>query len=296
MKRLSYFLQYIVLKTISLILCSLPEGAVYAFARTMGLFAFHLLKLRRRVSMDNLRHALGNEKSEAELIDICRRAYINIGMTFIELLLIPRLANRIKETVDMSELPVLQRAIARGRGAIVVSGHFGNWELVGASIRVSGIPITGVAAQLSNPYVDAFINRHRIRLGLKVLYLNASAKHLVREIKNHELIGLVSDQDAGRNGVFVDFFGRPASTPRGPAQLALKYGAPAIVCLVKRTGPGRYRHIFREVETRDDDTIKTFTQRFTSVMEEVIRQHPEQYFWMHRRWKTRPAPPIVLLP
>ena len=99
---------------------------------------------------------------------------------------------------------------------------------------------------------------------------------------------MISDQDAGKRGVFVNFFGRKASTPGGAAQLAIKYGAPIVVTMSIRTACGRYKSIFREVEVRENDTVEELTQRFTTIMEEVIRQNPEQYFWMHRRWKTRP--------
>ena len=126
---------------------------------------------------------------------------------------------------------------------------------------------------------------------MKVVSRGAPVKHLVRALKNGEIVGLVSDQDQGDRGVFVDFFGRKASTPAGGAELALRYDTPMFVCVTVRTSPGRFRFIVRPVEIRDGDTVETLTGRYTRVMEEVVRLHPEQYFWMHRRWKTAPSEP-----
>ena len=97
---------------------------------------------------------------------------------------------------------------------------------------------------------------------------------------------MISDQDAGGDGVFVDFFGRKASTPRGAAQLALKFNVPIVVVMTLRTGNGRYRGVFKEIAVDENDTVETVTRRYTAYIEDVIREHPEQYFWMHRRWKT----------
>jgi KDO2-lipid IV(A) lauroyltransferase len=172
---------------------------------------------------------------------------------------------------------------------MLVSGHFGSWELNGASIGRAGFPITVVAKQQSNPYVDAWIQRNRENMNMRIIAPGAPVRHILRALKNGETVGLISDQDAGKRGVFVNFFGRPASTPQGAAELALKYGLPVVMIMTARTSPGKYRSLAREIEVRDDDTVETLTQRYTASIEEIIRQYPEQYFWMHRRWKTQPG-------
>jgi KDO2-lipid IV(A) lauroyltransferase len=127
---------------------------------------------------------------------------------------------------------------------------------------------------------------------MRVVSHGAPVKHIIRALRNREVVGLVSDQDAGKNGIFVDFFGRPASTPRGGGELALKYGIPILVMETVRTAPGRYKVLVREVRIHSDDTVETLTQRYTAILEDIIRDHPEQYFWMHRRWKTQPSKPV----
>ncbi|MBT4484163.1 MAG: lysophospholipid acyltransferase family protein [Candidatus Latescibacteria bacterium] len=287
-RKIFHFAEYAVLRMLSVFLGMIPERLIYAIARIIGMFSWHCLRIRRNVTMTNLLHALGNESSEEELEKIAREAYINIGMTFIEALLLPKLKKRILEIVDMSDAGLMTRIIEKGRGLIIISCHFGSWELNGTSIAALGIPFTVVVKSQSNPYVDSYINRNREMIGMDVISRGASTKKIVRALRERGIVALISDQDAGNKGVFVSFFGRMASTPRGAAQLALKYETPMIVSMTKRTCPGRYKSIFKEVEIRDTDTVETLTQRFTTIMEDIIRQNPEQYFWMHRRWKTCP--------
>ena len=273
---------------IGAVLMVMPLKIMYLIAELLGLLTFHVIRMRRDVTMENLRNAFGDEYGEKELRKIACRAYVNIGKTFIEMLVISKFAGHMLDMVDMPDLHILKRIIKKGRGIIFVACHFGNWELVGASLVASGIPMIGVGKRQSNPYVDRLINRTRENLGMKVITPGASIKHLVGTLRKNAAIGLVSDQDAGRDGIFVDFFGRKASTPRGAAQLALKYKAPIVVLMTLRTGNGTYRNIIKEVKIDDEDTVESVTQRYTKVMEEIIRQYPEQYFWMHRRWKTVP--------
>ncbi len=287
-KRLVHYLEYCCVKVIGTVLMVKPLKIMYYIAELLGLFTFYILRTRRDVTMENLRNALGDEYGEKELQRIAVRAYVNIGKTFIEMLVISKFAGHIPDIVDMPDLHILKKNIEKGRGMIIVTCHFGSWEFVGASLFAYGIPIIGVGKKQSNPYVDRLIYRTRKKLGVNSIPHGASVKHLIGTLRKNAAIGLVSDQDAGRNGIFVDFFGRKASTPRGAAQLALKYKAPIVILMTLRTGNGAYRNIIKEVIIDDDDTVESVTQRYTKVTEEIIRQYPEQYFWMHRRWKTIP--------
>lgn len=282
-----YRLEYLCVRCLGFVCMILPLRLVYPLAKFFGYIAFHALRVRRDVTMENLRKSLGCEHDERRLKLIACRAYQNIGMTFMEMLIVPRLAGRIAAMVDMSGSDILRQAYGKGRGVILISCHFGSWEFNGAAIAALGLSHMAVAKKLANPFIDRLVYENRARLGLRTVSKKV-VKEIVRAMRKGELIGLISDQDAGKNGVFVDFFGRKASTPRGGAELALKYGAAVIVSMMLRTGNGSYRNLFREVDCSPDDTVETLTQRFTKVMEDVIREYPEQYFWMHRRWKTVP--------
>ncbi|MCD6307961.1 MAG: lysophospholipid acyltransferase family protein [Candidatus Latescibacteria bacterium] len=287
-KRFAHRLEYAGLYVAGALFRMAPDGWVYAIARALATVAFDALRIRRDVTLSNLRLAFGESKSEREIVKIAREAYRNIGVTFIEMLFVGSMKGRIAGMVDVSETAMIREGLEKGRGAIIVSGHFGSWELNGASLVLSGIPMTVVAKKQSNPYVDRFIDDARKSFGMKVINPGASIKHIVRALKKGEAIGLISDQDAGRSGVFVDFFGRKASTPGGAAQLAMKFGSPLYVSMTKRTGNGRYSSLVREIAVLADDTVESLTQRFTATIEGIIEEYPEQYFWMHRRWKTRP--------
>ena len=287
-KRLVHLIEYVALLSFAFVLRILPFGIVYSIAGFFGMLACDLFGIRLDVTMENLRRAFGKEMSEKELKALARESYKNIGMTFIEMLLVPRLRHDLLTIVDVSEIKTLDYNAGDGQGIIFVSGHFGSWELSGAAIALSGIAMTAVAKEQSNPYADEYITRQRNSFGIKVVQPGASLKHLVKALRAGEGIGLISDQDAGKNGVFVDFFGEKASTPGGAAQLALKYGSPIVISMTIRLKPGEYKSIYRPVEVLDGDTVESITQRFTTVMESVIREYPSQYFWMHRRWKTRP--------
>ncbi len=287
-KRAAHRAEYLGLLGTGAVLRMLPDFMVRGAVNILARMAFDVLRIRRRVTLENLGLAFGESTGTQRLTALAREAYANIGMTFVEMLLIGGRRDRIPELVDMTEAGAIRDRLETGKGVIIVSCHFGSWELNGASLAVFGIPVTAVAKRQSNPLVDRFIERTRTQFGMKVTNPGASIRHMVAALRRGEAVGLISDQDAGRSGVYVDFFGKKASTPAGAAQLALKYGSPVFVSMTRRTEDGRYASIVREVEIRDDDTVEVLTARFTKIMEEIIARYPEQYFWMHRRWKTRP--------
>ncbi|MFC1692128.1 lysophospholipid acyltransferase family protein [Candidatus Latescibacterota bacterium] len=287
-KKIFHSMEYAGIMCLYAVLGVLPIKYIYMFAKFLGMCSFYCLRIRRNATMANLRRALGNELNEADLKKIARDAYINIGMTFVEMLFIFNMKTRIADMVDMSDIIYIKKHLELKRGLIFVSCHFGSWELNGAALAAYGIPITVVAKRQSNPYIDRFISKSRTEFGMKVIPHGAPVKHIVRALRNHEAVGLISDQDAGKKGIFINFFGSKASTPQGAAQLAMKYDVPIVVVVTVRIRPGYNKSIFKEIDVRNDDTVEILTQRYTKIMEDIIRRHPEQYFWMHRRWKTSP--------
>ena len=285
-KKLIHLAEYGCVRFFSGVFMIIPLKLLYIIAKLLGIFTYYIIRVRRNVTLINLKSSLGGELGEKELRRIARESYINIVLTFIEMLSIPRFEEYVLDVVDMSDSYILKRTMDMGKGVILVSCHFGNWELNGAAIGASGFPVTVVVKKQTNPYVDSLVNLNRTRFGMNIITHGAPVKHIVRALREHKIIGLISDQDAGRDGIFVDFFGRKASTPRGAAQLALKYNAPIVVTMNVRTGKGKYKSIFENIDIRADDTVESITQRYTTAMENIIRKYPEQYFWMHRRWKT----------
>lgn len=287
-KRIVHYIEFHAILVIGTILRFLPRHFVYWFARVLGVLAFDVFRIRRGVTLDNLTIAFGDELSEEARVRLARDAYRNIAMTFIELALIPAMIDHIGEMVDVSELKLFDTLLTPDRGMILISGHFGSWELNGGSIVNAGYHVTVVVKRQANLLVDDLIKEYRALMGMTTVHRGASVKHLVKALRSGGIVGLISDQNEGKHGIFVNFFGKPASTPAGAAQLALKYDSPVVAVMTKRLSPGKYKSIVRQVPVLSGDTVESLTERFTLILEQIIRENPEQYFWMHKRWKTRP--------
>lgn len=185
---------------------------------------------------------------------------------------------------------------AAGSGALLVSGHYGNWELMGASVTARGYPVKFLIKTQSNPWVDRLQNETRAAAGLGVIRPGLALREMVHVLRRGEFIGLLGDQDAGRDGLFVDFLGRPASVFRGPAYLAYRLGCPIIFGHINRLPNGQHRVTFEPPLFADPDwdeptAIARLTEAHVRTLERVIRSAPEHYWWLHRRWKTRPPAP-----
>jgi Kdo2-lipid IVA lauroyltransferase/acyltransferase len=186
----------------------------------------------------------------------------------------------------------LRAAVDAGRGVIVATAHLGNWEVAGAALAARGLPVDAVVQRQANPYFDRMINQARARLGFRIIPRGGATGAALRSLAEGRVIGLVADQDARSVGVFVPFMGRPASTHRGAAVLALRSGAPLFMGVMIRRGDGVYEARLERIPVPAagdfDERVHTVTAAFTRVLESAVRDHPEQYFWHHRRWKTAP--------
>ena len=268
----------------------LPLRFSYFLVQGIGYLGFHVFRFRRKVVMENLQTAFGREMNVRQRTELGARSYQQIAMTFLELMIAPRLQKQIRQILQPEHKRLLQELLSQGKGLVTVSGHLGNWEFQGAAVPAGlAEPFTVAAVQQSNPYINRFITKRRNAMGMQVAGTKEAMKLLVRALRNHQAIGMVADQSAAPwVAVFVDFFGKTAATMPGPAQLALKYGAPMVVGAAVRTGPGRFTMLAQQVEIKPDDTVETLTQRHVTVLESFIRQYPDQYLWLHRRWKTKP--------
>ncbi len=289
MKNIIHLLSYLLVRATSLILAVLPLGFAYLLARVIGNFAYHVLQLRRQVVMDNLHTAFGREMQKSQLEKIAAESYRQISMSFIELMIGPKLTTHIQHMLEPEHIELIQELMKQGKGLIIVSGHLGCWELQGAAAATAlAEPLTVAAAKQSNPYIDRFVTERRSGMGMQVAGTKEAMKLLLKALRKGQALGLAADQNAGRGAVFVDFFGKATATQPGPAKLALKFNVPMLVGGVIRTGPAQFRVLLQQVEIKKDDTIATITQKHVKILEGFIRQYPEQYFWLHRRWKTRP--------
>jgi KDO2-lipid IV(A) lauroyltransferase len=262
---------------------------------------FRLFDARhRRIARLNLRMAFGDAKSKKEIRRIIKDVYRNLGQTSIEFARIPKLSRA--DALDIMTLEVRKRLddfLSGGQGLILVGSHFGNWELMAAVGALAGYKVSAVVRPLDNPHVDKIVREVRESSGLEIIGRRVSALAIVRRLKRNEIVGILADQNTRKQNVFVDFFGLKAATTPGPALLALKTGAALVPIFMVREGIGKHRLIVEDpidvVRTgnQEADVVAT-TQKYVAILEEYVRKYPSQWFWVHRRWRTRPEgePPI----
>jgi Kdo2-lipid IVA lauroyltransferase/acyltransferase len=272
-----------------------PYGSGLAIGRGVGRIVFRM-GLRRRVCLQNLERAFGAELDARERRGIAARTYEHVGMILAEIALLPRMPmperRRRLEIVGMEHLERAQRA---GRGAVIASAHYGNWEFIGAGGVAHGIPVTFVVQRQRNRRADALLRRTREQLGMRILDRGMAVRRVRAELEANRFVGIMCDQDARRRGIFVPFFGRPASTHKGAAQLALRLGVPFIPLFGRRLPGGRHRMlVLPPIEpprnASETDAVRNMMRDFNAVLESVIREEPDQYLWLHRRWKTQRPP------
>jgi KDO2-lipid IV(A) lauroyltransferase len=271
----------------------LPYRVAICIARLLAWKLAVILRLRRKVAIDNLSRAFP-EKSNREITDIYRRCWKHFLQVGVEMARIPILNEReIKKRMDSSQGKLIKEILGRGKGAIVVSAHFGNWEWMGTAMTRAGYDITFIVTSQSNQYVDEWVDKMRSKGGIKTVNRKDAVKATLKLLKNNEVVAIMCDQDAGRAGVFTKFFGQPASTPRGPALFHLKTEAPIVFSSSMRGKDGRYYVVFEEMVfdeltgNRDTDELMIM-QKISDRLEQEIRAFPDQWLWLHRRWKTKP--------
>ncbi len=286
--------EYALARTLERTVSTLPEHASDVFGRNIGRL-IHGLRLRAEVVRENLRLAFPDE-DEGWYSRTTSAAYQHLGREAVAMLRMSKLGEGdvIERTLatgweEMEELRSL------GRGVLLVTGHYGNWEIAAAAVAARGVPIAAIVRRQGNRLVDERLQELRRKLGVETIYQGDAPSRVPRILRANGVVGIVGDQDARRSGIFVPFFGRPASTHRGPALFAMRLGAPVLACIARRL-PGddvRYELIGEKVDVvRTDDLdrdVRVLTAELASRLERQVRLDPAQYFWFHRRWKTRPA-------
>jgi KDO2-lipid IV(A) lauroyltransferase len=294
MKKTQHMLEYIAVRILSWLIRSLPLTAAFFTGRCLGLVIYYFIPIRKKVTLDNLRIAFP-EKPIKELKRIARRAYINFSLNMIEFMRLPQTTpDYLKKHMTFVNPELLDQMYKEGKGTICMTGHFGNWELLGAAIVARGFPMTGIVKEQSNKRVDRLINQYRTKVGIGHLYLGMAVRGVMKSLKNNMFVALVADQDAHNEGVFVDFMGRPSSTAPGPAIFAIKTGAPIMFGSAVRVNNTDHVIYLEKIDHSDlngltEKNIHELTQRHARVLEKSIRKWPDHWFWMHKRWKTKPG-------
>lgn len=289
-----YYL-YALVRVGAFVFAILPVKVGLFLAEVAGYFGYLICKKEKDVALDNLRSVFP-EKSEEELDKIVRGTFKNICKNAVEWINVYKLDKKNIDRwvrIDGEGFAKMDRAFAKGKGAIMLASHFGNWELIHVAFLLKGYPGTVIARRLYFKGYDKFIRDMRASKGVGVVYRDQSPKRLLRILKNNGLIGILGDQDMDSvDGVFVDFFGKPAYTPKAPAAFALRSGAALVPCFMIREEDKHRLVIGDPVEMEEhpdkDEAIKINTQKWSRIVESYIKKYPDQWVWMHKRWKTKP--------
>jgi len=303
---------YAVYLAVRLFVCALqmvsPRTA-YALADLIGWLAYTLVKGRRRVALENVRAAFPDLAPEAAE-KLVRDMFRHFAYSLIELALLPRKLHLTNWRKYMALSGVEVPPLLKNRAALIVTAHFGNWEMAGFALGLLGFRTFAIARVLDNPHLERYSLWFRQRTGQTIIAKNDDFARLTDALKRGAKVATLADQDAGPRGVFVDFFGRAASTHKAIALMAIEFDAVMLVIGIPRVrrcdhpqradydpssplAPLFYRVTCADVidprEYSDDpNAVKAITARYTSALEKLIREHPEQYFWLHRRWKHQP--------
>jgi KDO2-lipid IV(A) lauroyltransferase len=291
-RKIRHLIEYIFTVSVILLVRLVPYRLAISVGAFLGHVAYKIIGIRREVTLKNLRDSFGNRYSEEELQRIGLDAYRNFGRSVVEYALYDKLSlDGMKEIITEEGFEHFEEVRKKGKGAIWVTGHFGSWELAGAYLAQRGYPVDFLVGEQHNLRVDNLMNIQRQRMGIGIIKMGAAAKGILKSLKNNRFVAMLSDQDAGSDGAIVDFFGRPASTPKGPAAFALKARSPLLTGFIIRRGECRHHIVVYpplDIEPSGDKEkdIENLTQAYTSKLEEIVREHPEQWFWPHRRWKS----------
>jgi len=291
-------IEYIAARLFALGMRILPLRCASALGAVIGRLGFALDRRHAERAVRQIAASFPG-KSDAECRALAKGAFTHLGRCLGEFAHVARVrAGNVPRFIEMRGLGTLRDLLARGRGAIFITGHIGFWELTGAALAASGIPLTVIARPIDNARVDAFVRRVRTAGGQVVVDKLGAMRGALRALKDGGAVGILMDQDAGKDGLFVDFLGRPASTIDAPARLAMRTGA-AVVAVTSYREASTARRVLRvgdevemasAAETAGDEEAAVLenTRRMSEALAYAVREHPEQWLWVHRRWKTQP--------
>lgn len=281
---------YTFLKFISWLACIVPESWGRAIGRILGILTWKLVPQKRKeMAVCNIQKTFNNDYAEA--VAMAKASWTQFGPMFIEVLRFPKICPRIREYVEVRGAKHIEEALSYGRGGVIVTSHSGNWELIGAALTAYGMPIAGVAQHQRNESVNRFINYLRAFTGMHITD-KLDIREMMKMLGKKYFIGLIMDQDGGGTGLMMQFLGRPASVVQGPAVLSRFKKAPILPVFI-RPNPSKPGHhileigevIFTPHTANKDEDIKGTLAFLTRLIEEHIYAYPQQWFWLHNRWK-----------
>jgi len=289
-----YKLEYFLTRFIGFLAKIIPLKLAHSIGDRLGDLFYYLIRIRKKVAYRNLKASFGEDKTDREIKQIIHQNYRHFGRVLMEFARLPLLKrDSILDHIPVRNIGYFSELMGQNKGLIILSGHLGNWEYMAAAVANIVPPVYCVFKQQKNIAVDNIIKDFRIGVGLRPFKVKGgAAKGMLKAVKEKGVVLILNDQDAGRKGEMIDFLGRPASTARGAALIAIKYRVPVILAFGIREKSGSVRihtEKFPDINqfSNDEQGVKQFLSVYNKILERYIRQYPEQWFWLHRRWKTR---------
>jgi KDO2-lipid IV(A) lauroyltransferase len=290
--------QYYLLKGISFIVCSLPYKWVLWLGKILGKLYYHIADRQRRRALQQMQESLGvsYETAEKNIASL----FIKLGQTFLEMLYMPVLTPKtIRQYATMDNRHYLVDAVSQGRGVVILTAHMGNWEWLGASLALEGFPLAAVIKRQPNDQHTRILNEYRELVGIEIFARGTTELvSAARALKKGKMLGFLADQDAGTSGLFIEFLGKMSSTPTGPAVFAKKFKAPIVPAFIVRKPEGGHKVLllepfyYEDTGNEAEDTYK-MTAKMSGIIEDIIRQYPDEWLWFQKRWNTEYLPPAV---
>lgn len=285
------YLSYLVLRGISYLLNLLPLEWALWIGRSLGRMAYRVVRDRRRLALENLEIAFGQEKNRDELREIARKTFSNLGMIFVEFLRMPKLRiDYYHQYARVEGWNHLEEGLRKGKGIIALTFHFGNWEIPALGASFFGYPIVALAQRIHNPWIDQYVKSTREAAGVTILSKRNVSEKVINRLREGKIVAIFVDQrERKKSRVMVDFFGEKAPATPSPVVFSLRTGAPMIPLFNIRENKSHHHVIIGAPlvpETTGDmeRDLETNTQAYTKILENMVRKYPDQYFWLHNRW------------
>lgn len=295
MASVSDILEYLGLRLVWLIANLLSARTADRFGAMMGRIVFSVYGSRREITKQNLKMALGDEYDHDRITAISKGVFENIGRTLIETCRLKKLGREgVINLIEADSGRIFEKIGADGKGALTLTAHFGNWELMGAWLATVGPQTSFLVATQHNSLVDKILEDSRASFGVDIIHTDSSLKDVFRNLRNGGFLVILADQHAPGESYVREFFGRPASIARGPALFSIRTGCPIVPLVLLRERYDRHvvltaEHIYPPNSGDEEADVEYIMNRYTKFLETVIREHPEQWLWTHRRWKVDQA-------
>lgn len=287
-----YYLYYLA-RLAAFLFSVIPVSVGLKIAEILGRIIFACLVKYRAIAIANLKSAFGKERGEEELAKVAKGVFENLSKNAVELVNFPKINKaNLNRFVRIENIDIVDTALKAGKGVILLTGHFGNWELLALAFRLKGYEGAVIGRRIYFDKYDKYLNGLRQFHDVNIIYRDESPKKIIRALRENKIIGILADQDVDSvDGVFANFFGQAAYTPSGPVLLAKASGAALIPAFAIRKN-GRHTIMVEKpvelVDTGDKEAdLVRNTEKWSNILESYIRRYPDHWVWMHRRWKTR---------